>query len=252
MKLKNFNKQDLANLIGLLLTDGSVRFGSRTYRIIYAGKSEELHKIFRNLMKRLFGLKNFYERIDNKGVKITQYSSKETGEILVNLCNTLKTKSLQTYPITYPKIKLDIFKELTRNELKEVFKLMFSADGGVVLGVKWHKRFNKWELTRRVILKCSHPGLRKFYRNLLKQKLDINTKEWDSSIAIDTKNDLYKFAKEIRFVNNLKVSDKSLYWKGYEKNKVLDVLLKTYQVKPDIWKSFKNQIDVLNFIRRLN
>ncbi len=251
MKIKNFNKKDLAKLVGLLLTDGSVRYASRTYRIVYAGKSEELHKIFRNLMQSIFDLQNFYERIDNKGVRISEYSSKEAGDFLVNLCNTLRTKSFKTYPVTYPTINLDIFNQLTSDELKEVFRLMFSADGGVVLGAKWHKRFNKWELTRRVILKCSHPNLRKFYRDLLRNKLAINTKEWDASIAIDTKRDLYKFAKEIRFVDKIKASGKSIYWEGYEKNKVLDILLKTYQADPNIWKSFKHQSDVLHFIRRL-
>jgi len=228
------------------LTDGNVRFGSRTYRIVYAGKSDELHQIFRKLMNNIFGLENFYEYTDKKGVKTTTYSSKIIGEYLINTCGTFKKAQSRTNPKDYPKINLKIFYEITTQELKEVFRLMFSADGGVVMGVKWHKRYNKWELTRRIILKCSHPGMRKVYRYLLKERLEINTKEWDSSIAIDTKDDLFRFAKEISFVKNVKVSKKSLYWQGYNKNNILSILIKTYKIKPERLKSFKMQNDVIS------
>ena len=248
MKLKNFSKQSLAKLIGLLLTDGCVRFESRTYRIVYAGKSEELHKIFRFLIHELFHLDKFYERTDNKGVKITVYSSKKTGEYLVNLCNTFITK-YDSSARKHPKINLNVFEKLNNNEMKEVFRLMYSADGGVVLGVKWHKLLNKWEFTRRVILKCSHPDLRKKYRELLRKKIEIRTKEWDSSIVIDTKKDIIKFHDDIGFVNKVRASEKSLYWNGVEKNEILRKLIFTYDYDKEFWEKYKKKQEILKFLR---
>ena len=273
MKFKNFNKGEISKLISLLLTDGCLKRGTRTWKLVYAGKSEELHNTFRNLMKNIFGIENFYERIDSKGVKITEYSSVNAGNELIKMCNSFRTKAcksskicsklqgkkgacykckpIEINGIEYPKIEYDkIFNDLQKNTLKESLKLAFSSDGGVVLGVKWHKRFNKWEFTRRVILKCTHPTLRKSYVNTL-AKFEIRAKEWDSSVVIDTKRDIFNFASEIGFLEGVKVSSKSLYWEGYEKNHVLRVLLKTFKINPEFWKRFDNKNDFIMFLHRI-
>lgn len=264
---KNIN---LSKLLGLLLTDGSVKHESRTYRIVYAGSSEELHKEFKKLVQKLFQIETFYERRDTKGIKITTYSSVNAGKFLVKTCNTFRTKACETFPvcgkfrnrnmacinckpktiggIQYPSVNTKILENLSKGKLLEVFKLMFSADGGVVLGVKWHKKLKRWEFTRRIVLKCSHPELRKKYRKLL-QKTDIETKEWDSSIAIDTKHDIEKFSKTIGFVDGVEASRKSLYWYGFEKNSVLEKLLKTYNFDQKFWKGFTRKEDIINFLR---
>ncbi len=273
MKFENFNKRDISKLITLLLTDGCLKRGTRTWRLVYAGNSKKLHETFRKLVKDIFDIENFYERKDSKGVTITEFSSVTAGNELIRLCNSFRTKACKTSKICgkfngnqgacyrckpikingieYPNVEYDkIFNSLSKNILKETLKLAFSSDGGVVLGVKWHKRFNKWEFTRRVILKCSHPALRKSYVNTL-ANLKIKAKEWDSSIVIDTKCDIIKFADGIGFLKGVKVSSKSLYWEGIEKNEVLKILLKTFEINPSFWKKFNNKKDLIMFLHRI-
>jgi hypothetical protein len=267
------DKGELPKIISLLLTDGCLTRGTRTWRLVYAGKSQELHNIFRQTVKDVFGFEAFREEKDSKGITITIFSSVKAGNELIKLCNSFRTKACKTSKICsifngkqgacykcepvkingidYPKIEFDrVFGNLPKDVLIESFKLAFSSDGGVVLGAKWHKRFNRWEFTRRVILKCSHPALRKSYVNTL-AKLDIKAKEWDSSVVIDTKQDIINFANEIGFIDGVEVSQKSLYWEGFEKNHVLKILLKTFEINPSFWKEFHDKKDLIMFLHRI-
>lgn len=268
-EIKSTENSDIAKLVALLLTDGSVSIASRTCRIVFAGNCDELHHEFKRLMQQVFGIHNFYIRTDSKGVKITVCSSVNAGKTLREICNTFRTKACKTFPICgkfrnrpnaclkckaaiingiqFPTVNINILKKLSKDDLYNVLKLMFSADGGVVLGVKWHKTLNKWEFTRRIVLKCSNPNLRKKLKKLL-HKINIDAKEWDSSLAIDKKSDIKRFSENIKFIDSIEVSPKSIYWTGFKKNDVLIKLLKTYNYKKSFWDKFSNKEDIINYL----
>lgn len=117
--------------------------------------------------------------------------------------------------------------ELTTDEIKEFLSLVFSADGGVVLGIKWHKRFMRWEIARRVILSCKHPELLMAYKGLV-NKIGIDSKLISGKVVIDTKENIKKFQINIGFIDGVKAAGKSKYWKGFDKNVVLDISIQSY------------------------
>ena len=126
---------DLGILVGLLLTDGCVTFSSRSWRIVFSGKSEELLDLFKEKMKSLFGIQKFSVWTDEFGVTSLQVRQKQVVAQLFSLIPTFRTKPFKDG--TFPQVKLpDFFQILSTIEIAEIMKAMFSADGSIVLGVK--------------------------------------------------------------------------------------------------------------------
>jgi hypothetical protein len=62
---------------------------------------------------------------------------------------------------------------------------------------------------------------------------------------------MIKFQKEIRFVDEVKISGKSKNWKGFEKNQILDLAIKTFKLKKKDLQHFKTKEEVINFLKSL-
>ena len=240
--------QEWGIIVALLLTDGSVKKTKRKNSIIFANKSDVLHKIFKEVVQKVSEKKlHFVERIDKRNVKITEVNSKELVEKLLNILPTWRRKPYEDG--SYPPVKIpDFIKKMENEKLRKVLQIMFSCDGSVVLGVKWHKTKKTWVFTRRVQITITHPVIRKDVKEIL-ERLGFEPKVWRNEIVIDKKDDLIKFKKEIGFVNNVKISRKSRYWCGKDKNYVLTLLIKSFNFGASLLRKYKSPSEIINLLK---
>jgi hypothetical protein len=239
---------DLGLLVGLLLTDGSVRNQKRSQKVIFSNKSEILHELFRKLMGKLFNVQRFEERTDRLGVKSTIKTSKNIVEFLLTLTPSYRTKPYEDG--TYPPTEIPKFiKQMSKEDLSKVLQIMFSCDGSVVLGVKWHKLKNHWVFTRRIQLTSVLPKVLNGLSKLLREKFQMRPKIWKNEIVLDRKHDILKFSKEIRFLDNVTISRKSRNWYGFEKNFVLDLVVKTFELRKTDLDRFQTREEVIEFLK---
>ena len=201
-------------VIGLLLTDGCV---SSDRFIIFHNKSEVLHNLFKEKMSELFGNLHFTQRIEKNGTKRTQISRKNIVKKLLQKCElkTFRRKRLKNGD--FPSVKIPSFiKKLPISRIKKFLQVVFSADGSISLSVRWHKRNKSWEIRRRIELTCKHPHLRKEYFELLKS-IGFSPRTSSDNITLEKKKDILKFAREIRFIDGVKIGKDSKNWCGYVK-----------------------------------
>ena len=71
----------------------------------------------------------------------------------------------------------------------------------------------------------------------------MNPKIWKKEIVLDEKNDIFRFQKEIGFVDGVKISRKSKNWIGFEKNKILELIVKTFQLRKKDLEKFQSLED---------
>jgi hypothetical protein len=247
---------ELGVVIGLLLTDGWVSKNKSSWQIGFTNRSEELHELFKEKIKKIFGDVHFTTTPNskNKGIKVTTLTSKKIGDFLHSFTPSFRKKAFTNG--TFSNCKLpDFFFNLSKEEIKQVLSAMFSADGGVTLSVGWRKRNVKcrinegWEIKREIILGCKNPRIKKQIIKLL-EKLGFNPREDKIKIVLEKKRDIIKFKNEIGFIDGVKIS-KSNTWKGFEKNQILDLAIKTMELKKKDLKQFKNKEEVVNFLKSL-
>jgi hypothetical protein len=127
---------------------------------------------------------------------------------------------------------------------------MFSADGYVTLTVKWDKKKKIWRIIRRIKLACKHPILKEQISELLK-KVGLLHQVSKEELIIERKRDILKFAEEIKFVPGVKVTKNSKFWRGLEKNDVLNLVIKSFEINAKDLKRFKTKEEVINFLKSL-
>ena len=242
------NKRDLAVLIGLLLTDGCV---TTKWKISFINKSEILHGIFREKIGSLFGKREFTEVFNKNGVKRTEVNSKRIVEFLTQFTPTFRTRAFPNGELPNARIP-EFFFQLSEKELEDVLRVMFSTDGSVILRIKWRKDKKKWELVREIRFFSKHPAIRRDFASLLK-KLGFSPSVKSDRVILTKKKDLIKFAKEIRFVDGVKVTQTGM-WSGMEKNRVLDILEKTFELRLCTFSReiFPSKKDVMDFLLSLS
>lgn len=237
-------------LIGMLLTDGSVSKKGNSWTVEFSGKSEELHRLFKEKMKDVFDRDSFTEISDSRyrDIRRTKISSKEIGESLLEF-TTFRTKQFQDGRFPDSKIPDFIF-NLNKKEICEVLSAMFSCDGSIGLWTVWNKRWNLWEIKKWIKFACKHPVIRKQVFGLL-QKLGYEPviREVNDEILLIKKRDMIKFADEIGFVKGVKITSDSRNWEGYEKNKILELSIKTYDIRQNKLKQFKTRQEVFDFLK---
>lgn len=239
---------DLGILIGLLLTDGCVSFSSRSWRITFSGKSEELLELFKQKMESLFGIKKFSEWTDEFGVKSLQVRQKQVASQLLTLVPTFRTKPFKDG--TFPPVKLpEFFSTLPISELAKVMQAMFSADGSIVLGVKWRKDKRMWVFTRRVCFTSVTLSLKKQVTQILEEKFGMKPQIWKHDVVLERKSDIIKFKQVIGFVDRVQISKKSKVWEGFEKTQILDLAIKTLDFKKRDLQRFETREDIISFLK---
>jgi len=239
---------DLGILVGLLLTDGCVSFSSRSWRITFSGKSEELLGLFKQKMKSLFGIEKFSERIDEFGVKSLQVRHKQVAGQLLSIVPTFRTKPFKDG--TFPLVKLpEFFRTSPINELARIMQAMFSADGSIVLGVKWRKDKKMWVFTRRVCLTSVSKSLKEQVAQILEEKFGMRPQIWKHDVVLERKSDIIEFKRLIGFVEGVKISKKSKIWDGFDKTQILDLAIKTFDLKKKDLQRFKVREEIISFLK---
>lgn len=238
--------EDLGVLVGMLLTDGCV---ASSKFLIFHNKSEVMHKLFQRQVTKIFGRVHFTERVEKNGTKRTQVTSRKIVKKLLTLCKIETFRRKQFENGEFPEVRLPSFiKKLSRDMRLKILQIIFSADGSVSVSVRWHKRNKNWEIRRRVELSCKHPQLRKDFLELIKS-VGLSPRISGNNITIEKKEDILKFAKEIRFIPGVKIGGDSKFWKGFEKNQILDLAIKSLSLKKKNLEKFKKKDDVINFLR---
>jgi intein/homing endonuclease len=181
-------------------------------------------------------------------VKRTEVNSKWIVTELLKFTPTFRTKQFDDGSFPPTKIPEFIF-ELPKQDIVKILQAMFSSDGSVTISVKWEKRRGKFVLRRRVKLASKHPKLKEQISFLL-QKLGFHPRIHSDSVVLERKEDLIKFQKEVRFVDGVKVTKNGI-WSGMDKNNVLDILVKTFEIPQSFIDKFSSKEEIINFLKTL-
>lgn len=202
--------EKLANLLGLLLSDGSVYYdkSKRTYCIQFTNKSPTLLKLFKELMKECFGVEKFYEIKCSNATSLRVFSKKIADE-LFKYSPTFRTLPLQQFPrakknsvpggdkplmydsIEYPPCKIpnEVFND--KRYVSAFLRGFTSGDGSVYT----NKRYGiyRFEIT------CYHPFLRE---QILKglSLLEIPASQRRNSVYVSGIQNYRKFKADVGFV----------------------------------------------------
>jgi len=223
----------MASLLAILFTDATVSPKYKnSWRILFGNTSQVLIDLFTECMRELFQLNEERVKIRMKkdGFWIAIVNSKAIGDYLTKRFGNFRT--LRYKNGEWPKAKLPLNQLIRDNVAVEFLKVAFSCDGGLCFypAKREGRRGDiKW-LIRTIFLSCSHPGLREDYLVLLKS-LGIQARNvlGDGKIKIEKERDIRQFAKKIGFVKGVKVTGNSKFWKGYEKQQVLNLMISSYE-----------------------
>lgn len=231
-----------ATLLGILYTDGCLsKKGKNCWRFYVSNTSWQIVEAFKESMVRLFDLPESRVRISQKQVNDKPFykavvDSSQIGWELVRKYGTFRTQEYSNPKngSIYPAARLTFLQEENLGLVARFLKLAFSCDGGVNLYVA---RSKYPFLIRNVYLACKHPLLQLDYKRLL-GRIGIQAKiiRSDRKIFIQGQKKLKKFAKEIGFLEGVKITQHSVYWQGWEKNKVLKLALASYGNPQRIFK----------------
>lgn len=223
-----------AILLGILYTDGCLsKKGRNSWRFYLANTSWQIIEIFKISMMNFFNLPASRIRISQKEVNGKPFykavvDSARSGRKLIKQYGTFRTlcykKSKQGS--VYPPTRLPLFKGVNPGLLAQFLKVAFSCDGGVNLYVA---RAKYPFLIRNVYLACKHPQLQIDYQGLLKRVgIQTNIISSDGKILIQGQEKLRRFSEKIGFLPEVRITQNSAYWQGWEKSKVLDLALASY------------------------
>lgn len=242
---------DLGILVGLLLTDGSVNSSGGHKNISFTNKSKELHILFREKIKKIFGIAEFQEWEDRRwdNIKTTFVRSTNVFKKLHQIVPSFRTKPFEDSTFPPSEIPEFIF-HLQETEIIEILKVMFSTDGCICLGVSWDKSDNMWKIRRTIEFSCFHPKIKEQVSQLL-NKLQIHNKIREDGIVIWRKNDIMKFREKIGFIKGVKVTKNSKNWFGFEKNQILNLAIKTFELKKKDLQHLTTKEEVINFLKSL-
>lgn len=243
--------RNVAMLLGLLYTDGCVSpKGVRSWRVYFSNKSHILVYLFRDCMKEVFGLPNARVRIDitRDGLLRAIVDSKEVGDVLTARYGTFRTLAWKDGSL--PLAELPVAELKQSKNVGPFLQAAFSCDGGVHLYPAYRnglRRQTIW-LIRTVYLACAHPALRKQYMELL-ASIGIHAREvaQDGKIKIETERDIKLFHRTVGFVPGAIVTHSSKFWDGYEKQALLDLLVRSYGNPSSIYAMtrFEKNVEIM-------
>ncbi len=140
----------------MLMAEGTVSLRKKGGTIKFTNTSEKLQNLFKQIAKKL-GYKT--KRKDEKNIVI--YST-ELARKLLKLCKSFRVKPFKyKNKLIYSPAQLPekIFK-LPKREIKELLRIYFSCEGGVVVG--------KDKRNDEIILRVCHPRLQEQIMKLIK------------------------------------------------------------------------------------
>jgi len=70
-------------------------------------------------------------------------------------------------------------------------------------------------------------------------------------LILDRKQDIIKFAKEIRFVDGVKITRDSKNWCGFGKNQILDLVIRSMKLRKKDLQKFRTKEEIIHFLKAL-
>lgn len=224
--------RELAMLLGILFTDGCVsRKWKNSWRIYFCSKSDALIQLFKDCMVRVFSLPAYRVRLGktSNGYLKAVVNSKEIGTWLTE--NYGQFRTLKFKDGNLPIAKLPVAELISSGYVKDFLLAAFSCDGGISFypAHKANKVVKRNFLIRTIFLSCAHLKLRDDYLKLLAE-LGIGARNvpGDNKIKMETESGIRKFAEKVGFFDEVEVTNHSKHWRGYTKNQVLELLVRSY------------------------
>ena len=247
--------KNFASLLAILFTDGSVSPKKKnSWRIYFLNSSEKLIQVFRDCIVDTFELNEKRIRMSKKdGFYVAVVNSKEIGNYLVSRFGTFRTLRYKNGEL--PEARLPVDQLTASNVVREFLRVAFSCDGGLCFypahregargGTRW--------LIRTIFLACHHAQLREDYMFLLRS-LGIQARNViaDGKIKIEDEKNIRKFQELIGFVEGVRVTKHSRFWREYEKQILLDLMIISYDNPSYIYNlsKFDRDKDIVRPLRR--
>jgi len=252
--MKDEITKELAELIGILLSDGTVDFhklpsGEIRERIRLSAVDESFAKRFQELCTIVFG----------KTPKIKTRKRKAKHSIIFEIGLTIpkgKEAILNKwgfFTIRIEKEKVCVIKSKIPEEIvdgneevkRSFLKAFATAEGSVHLIIDRERKW--WVINRYVQIRCCHPLICKQLMVML-ESLGIHPHLADNRIKIKGRENLERFQKLIGFLDGCRVTKKSNEWQGVEKNKLLDLCIKLFEIEKKVIQKM-NKKEILTWLK---
>ena len=204
---------NLLKLVCFIVTDGGIY--QRRNQIYFDTTDDKLMNKFIETARGL-QVKHIYVS-KGHGTKTIYFYSKELYQHLKSLIGNEKT------------LPLDEMLRLSKKNIQEMLQILFSTDGGVSLSTSNCRTDGKKRIHRKVTFTSSNRRNLEIVKKLL-QRFGVRGRiQNNGDLEIKGRRNLEKFKNLIGFIEGVKVTNKSKKWCGIEKNKLLDLCLKSYR-----------------------
>lgn len=229
-----------------LLTDGYMKKGGG---IMFICTDKILQNYFLTLIKESYGLAPTINAYMRKG-KETIVHSKEVASKLLELTPSYKTSPWNINPKTYfqePQPSLSFLENESSDTLKEIIRIAMSTDGTMLVDFPHNSIYPRLEFC------CAHPMLLYEWKEIF-QKVGLKSYILKSKITwsgfkglgIKELKSIGRFIEIGGFIDGVKITGKSRYYKGITKNNLLNLVFnmnkKTFQFPENIGTLKKHRI----------
>ena len=207
--------RSVIELIPFILSDGGIYRGKELY---FVSTDIVLIEHFRQAAVKAFNYGGYVVIRSNRS-----YVVKIKGREYVN-CLAEVAPGILCKPKCSPTLPQDLYEDL--DLAKWFIKVLASCDGGVSvsLGRKGKYRF----LVRKVFITAKDLGVRTQVASILRT-LGFNPHDdKEKHVYLSAKRDVIRYASEIRFLDGVKVTRNSVRFRGLEKNRLLDLVVQSY------------------------
>lgn len=221
----------LAKIATLLMTDGYS--DSRGY-FSYGSKDRILIYIFSELVKNSVGKKTSVY-LAKDGVWHANLNNKRLSESLRPLSpsykkSPAKNQSKESY-LKEPQPSVKFLENVDNDTLISCIRLALTTDGGLTVGIRKNKK--GIAIKQELYLKCANPNLCEGWEGILKRagfnfKIIKDSNMWSGIRGVSTYSieEIRKFREVGGFVKGVKISKKSRRFAGFEKNIMLNLMLR--------------------------
>lgn len=236
-------------LVALCLSDGGIGFSSSTMYIHFTSSSNVLLDFFKREIRKFSNAK-IHVQHKPRGTTLRVYD-KDLVQDLLAISPSYRTRPCNHFPkcpILKKKEKIPTYgihehlfhnglvfaevaipEDLFRTQLDKArfMRIYTTCDGYPSIFPRKHS----WSAVERMVaIVCHHPFLKKRLHEIL-FNLRIPHKIKPYSLVMRSQDAIRKFKEKIGFVDGVLMTGNSRYWRTYQKNEVLDIILKSYGIR---------------------
>ncbi|MFH1591786.1 MAG: LAGLIDADG family homing endonuclease [Candidatus Woesearchaeota archaeon] len=240
-------------LVALCLSDGGIGRTAGTRYIHFTNQSDVLLNLFKREIRK-FSKAKIHEQHKERGITLRVFDKNLVSKML-KISPSFRTKSCENFPKCicpchknndachecvningrrWPHVK--IHKSFFRNkkQICSFLQVYASCDGYASL----FPRPRSWSKVERIVaIVCQHPFLKQQLSDLL-TRIGIEHKIKKDGLFMRSKSSITLFKKKVGFYPGVKMTGNSKYWKGVTKNRVLGIILQSYDKNINIPQRF--------------